>query len=94
MSLMDHAMNILGACQGEFSKADIKPGFTVTRICWDGCMATNRRVEAVGDVVRHAPSPHNDGRYPGAIVRYDRIGERWEPLAHFRKVDGELEVWS
>jgi hypothetical protein len=57
-------------------------------------MATERHVEAVGDVIRHEPSPHNGGRYPGVIVRYDWLGEIWEPLAHFRKVNGELEVWT
>lgn len=94
MNLLQHAMNIFGAGGGWFHPADIKPGFTVTKIDWCGCMATDRRWMDTGEIIRHQPSPHSGGKYPGIVVRWDHGGECWEPLQHFRKVNGELEVWS
>lgn len=57
-------------------------------------MATDRRVIDVGEVIRHAPLPHDNGKYLGVIVKWDKSGEHWEPLQHFRQVNGELEVWQ
>jgi hypothetical protein len=88
MSLMDHVLNLFGP--GGLKPSDIKPGFTVTKIDWRGCMATDRRVDDVGDLVRLL----DHGRYAGAMVQYDKSGLQWEPLDHFRRVNGELEVWS
>lgn len=92
MSLMDHALSIFGA-GGGLSPADIKPGLTVTKVQWDGCMATTRKEVDVGEVLRHAASPHDNGRYPGALVKWDEAGERWESFDDFRQVDRNLEVW-
>jgi hypothetical protein len=94
MSLLDHAMNILGVASGNFTIAEIKSGFTVTRVQWDGCMATDRKEVDIGKVIKHMSSPHNNGKYRGVLVKYDGRGEQWEPLAHFRRVDGKLEVWT
>lgn len=94
--MLAHAMNILGGVGPKTlgvkeSLALLAPGVTVTRIDWRGCMATDRRVEAVGQVVRHAM---HEGRYPGIVVRYPD-GEKWEPLAYVKFVGPEkvVEVW-
>ncbi len=86
MSLIDHAINILG---GNILSKKPSVGITVTRIRWDGCMANVRVVEDVGDLVRY----ENHGKYEGIIVNYDKDGERWEPLDYVRNVNGETEVW-
>lgn len=91
---LDHAMDIFGVSKGTFSPSDIKPGYTVTKVQWDGCMATERTEIDIGEVIKHQPSPHNNGRYPGVLIKYDICGVQWEPMAHFRKVNGSLEVWS
>lgn len=94
MSLMDHAMNILGACRASFKPSDIKAGHTVTKVEWHGCMAIERKVVDVGEILWHQASLHNNGRYPGVVVKYDKRGQTWEPCDHFRQVNGELEVWT
>lgn len=91
MSLMDHALAVAGL--RNLSPVEIKPWFTVTKVGWRGCMADVRREEDVGDVVRHEMKKLNDGWHHGVVVRWDRLGERWEPLTHFRLVGDELEVW-
>ncbi len=93
MSLMQHMMNIAGFTPGKFGPAEIKVGFTVTKVEWHGCMATEREVIDTGEVVRHEMGSTGN-MYHGVVVRYDERGERWEPLDHFRKVDGALEVWT
>lgn len=90
MNILQHAMKVGGFEIGTFSERDIKPGFTVTKVEWHGCMATERKEVDVGDVVKH--DPHNG--YPGVVVRWDKGGYQWEPLSHFRKVNDELEVWT
>jgi len=94
MSLMDHILNVAGFGPGTFEAADIKSGHTITKIDWDGCMANVRKEIDTGDIVRHAPSPHSNGRYPGIIVKWDKKGERWEPLQHVRRVNGAWELWE
>jgi hypothetical protein len=53
-------------------------------------MATVRTEVDVGDLIRY----EKRGRYDGMIVKYDRDGERWEPLDDMRVVNGAVEVWS
>lgn len=89
MSLLDHAMNILGV-GGGLSLGDIRWGYTVTKVEWDGCMANVRNEVDVGTVVRH----FKKGGYDWVMVDYDKRGMVHEPAAHFRRVCGELEVWS
>lgn len=91
MSLLQHVMNVAGFSPGTLGPAQIKPGFTVTKVEWHGCMATDRKEVDVGDVIEHRIQ---HGRYGGVIVKYDQCGKRWEPYEHFRKVNDELEVWS
>lgn len=90
MTSLQHAMNIGGFTFHTFRASDIKRGFTVTEIDWRGGMATHRIEVDVGDVVDHWAF----NGVGGVIVRFDRRGIRWEPYAHFRKVNDELEVWA
>lgn len=91
--LLQHAMNVSGLVGG-LDPGKIKSGLTVTKVEWHGCMAHRRCVVDIGTVVCQAPSPHGNGRWAGAVVRWDRAGVQWEPFDHFRMVDDELEVWS
>lgn len=93
MNLMQHAMNIGGF--GKRGDLNIKPGFTVTWVQWDGCMATIRNEVDHGEVIQaSAPSLHDNGKYPGVIVLWEKGGKQWEPLDYFgRSKGGELEVW-
>ena len=97
-SLLDHAINIAGF-GGTLTEDDMKKylweGCTVTKISWDGCMATTRNVVARGHVVRLALSPW-DKKTQGVYVQYD--GEpkaTWESLARFFFVGiaKDAEVW-
>jgi hypothetical protein len=92
MSPITHAMNILGVCAP--IERMPKPGHTVTRVRWDGCMATDRVVEDVGELLRYEEGRDLVRGHRGMVVRYDKSGERWEPLAHLRIVNGEAEIWT
>jgi hypothetical protein len=94
VSLFTHALNI-----GGFGLPPVlrmpRAGHTVTRVQWDGCMATERNGQDVGDLVRYESRvlvgiPRS---IDGMVVKYDKLGEQWEPLAHLRMVDGSAEVW-
>jgi hypothetical protein len=94
-NLMDHALNIFGATTGgTFRPNDVKAGAPIKLVQWDGCMATERNEVDEGRVVRHAPSPHNNGKYPGIVVAWSKRGQRWEPLDYVRRAGGKWEVWK
>lgn len=90
---IQHAMNIAGFCPAIMTLP--KPGHTVTRVDWRGCMATERHVEDTGDLLRFEDRKLYGGRGPtrGVVVQYDKLGERWEPLDHLRIVNGNAEIW-
>lgn len=91
MDLLQHAMDILGVGSDQtFTASDIKPGYTVTKVEWNGCMAERREEVDIGYVVRHVFR----NSYQWVIVNYDERGMVEEPLAHFRRNNDELEVWS
>lgn len=89
MSLIDHAMHLLGV-GGGLSLGNIRRGDTVTKVEWDGCMATERKERDIGRVVVHVKVQG----YDFVEVLYAKRGLVQEPASHFRKINGELEVWS
>lgn len=87
--LMDHAMNILGACSSTITKLP-SLGVTVTKVTWEGCMTTRREEVDVGELIGY----RKDRGYGGMIILYDKLGTRWEPLDHLRIVNGNAEIWT
>lgn len=92
MTLMDHVLAVTG-----FDLKPIKrwpsPGVTVTKVEWDGCMATIRNEIDTGDLVEYSKQKVGDP-IEGIYILYDKAGLRFEPLAHVRIVNGEMEIWS
>ena len=101
-SLVQHAMNILGATRQARSPVWLIRGRKVTRIDWRGCMANVRHVEAVG-VLERRESRWTVG-YGGKCYKREELpparlyvehpgivvrypeGERWESLTRVRIV--------
>lgn len=93
--MMTHVLNLVGA-RGTLTKDQLlrhlRPGTPVTRVEWDGCMATVRRETGRGVVLRESRS--QCGKYDGMMVAWEPGRERWEPLDYFRIVGDDVEVWQ
>lgn len=94
MSLMDHVMNIVGNCPP--IKIMPKMGWTIVKVEWEGCMATNRVEVDIGDILGYGIQKlvGSFDPVPGIWIEYDKRGTRWEPLDRLRVVNGAAEIWS
>jgi hypothetical protein len=91
--LMAHVMNLTGH-SGTLTKDQLlrrlNPGISITKIVWDGCMATVRREIGRGVILR---IEKKDNKYDGVIVRWTDGCEQWQPLDYIRIAGDNVEVW-
>jgi hypothetical protein len=90
--LMAHVMNLTGL-GGTLTRdqllSRLRPGTPITRVEWDGCMATVRRETGRGEVL----GPEKCDKYDGVRVRWSDGVEQWQPLDYVRIVGDDVEVW-
>ncbi len=88
---LSHQVAIAGGgksiSEKEFVK-HLKPGTTVTKVQWDGCMATIRNERDCGEILRHE---ERQG-CRGVVIAYS-AREGWEALSELRIVGDQIEAW-